>query len=114
MPECNNEWWTERSLPVKILMVIGFIAAGFAFLAFFGWVVMALWNALMPEIFGLKAITYWQAWGLLILSTLLFKGMRHGGESGRRSERKRKRYLRNHLRDDEDSVPEDGEPEASL
>lgn len=108
MSECHdNAWWTERSLPVKVLMVIGFTLAGAGFIAFFGWVVMALWNALMPEIFGLKTITYWQAWGLLILSTVLFKGMGHGGEGGRRSERKRKRYLRDHLR-------EDGEPAGNL
>lgn len=33
-----------------------------------------LWNWLMPEIFGLKAITFWQAWGLVFLSGILFKG----------------------------------------
>ncbi|WP_185212524.1 hypothetical protein [Sphingobacterium mizutaii] len=31
-----------------------------------------LWNKLMPEIFGLKTIDYWQALGLFILSKLLF------------------------------------------
>jgi hypothetical protein len=44
------------------------------FLAFF--VVMLLWNALMPAIFGLPYITYLQAAGLLILAKLLFGG--HG------------------------------------
>lgn len=32
-----------------------------------------LWNWLMPEIFGLKAIMFWQAWGLVFLSGILFK-----------------------------------------
>ncbi len=36
--------------------------------------IMLLWDWLMPEIFGLKEITYFQAWGLFFLSTLLFKG----------------------------------------
>lgn len=32
-----------------------------------------LWNWLMPDIFGLKIITYWQAWGLCFLCSMLFK-----------------------------------------
>jgi hypothetical protein len=40
-------------------------------------VMMGLWNSLMPAIFGLKAITIWQAAGLLILSRLLL-GRFHG------------------------------------
>lgn len=32
-----------------------------------------LWNWLMPEIFALKAITFWQTWGLVFLSGILFK-----------------------------------------
>ena len=57
-------WWEERSLPAKILLGIGFAIAGLALLALLGWVVMLLWNWLMPEIFGLPSVSYWQAWGL--------------------------------------------------
>ena len=32
-----------------------------------------LWNGLMPDIFGLKEITWLQALGLSLLSSLLFK-----------------------------------------
>lgn len=35
---------------------------------------MVLWNWLMPPIFGLITLTYWQAGGLLLLSKLLFSG----------------------------------------
>ena len=35
--------------------------------------VMLLWDWLMPTIFGLKEITWFQAWGLLFLCGLLFK-----------------------------------------
>lgn len=35
--------------------------------------VMWPWNWLMPAIFGLKTISFLQAFGLLILSGLLFK-----------------------------------------
>ena len=43
-------------------------------------VVMALWNFLLPDILGVKAITYWQAVGILILSKILFGGF--GGKKG--------------------------------
>ncbi|MGP8252963.1 MAG: hypothetical protein ACLQHF_13090 [Terracidiphilus sp.] len=48
-------------------------------LALFGWVVMSLWNWLLPGLFGWKIITFWQAVGLVILCRLLFGGMRGGG-----------------------------------
>lgn len=32
-----------------------------------------LWNWLMPSIFGLSTITFWQALGLNFLSSILFK-----------------------------------------
>lgn len=34
---------------------------------------MLLWNWLMPTIFGLTEITFWQAVGLNFLSSILFK-----------------------------------------
>ena len=34
---------------------------------------MLLWDWLMPELFGLKEITLFQAWGLNFLCGLLFK-----------------------------------------
>lgn len=36
---------------------------------------MWLWNWLMPMIFGLPVITFWQAFGIIILSNLLFKSI---------------------------------------
>ena len=54
-----------------------------------------LWNWLMPEIFGLHAITYWQALGLLLLSWLLFGGPRlwpHHDGGGRWRHRMRQRW----------------------
>ena len=40
----------------------------------FGFLTMTLWNALLPGIFHLPEITFWQAVGLLVLSRLLFSG----------------------------------------
>ena len=33
---------------------------------------MMLWNALMPDIFGLKVLTFWQALGLNMMAGILF------------------------------------------
>jgi hypothetical protein len=44
-----------------------------------GFGLSALWNALMPAIFGLPAIGFWQALGLFLLSRILF-----GNFGGRR------------------------------
>jgi hypothetical protein len=48
----------------------------------FGFVVMWLWNWLMPALFGLHAIGFWQALGLLILSKILLSGF-HGRPDSR-------------------------------
>ena len=37
-----------------------------AFILLFGYLTMRLWNWLMPEIFGLIPIDYWQAIGIII------------------------------------------------
>lgn len=39
-----------------------------------------LWNWLMPVIFGLKTITIFQAWGLMVLSGILFKSTLKKGD----------------------------------
>jgi len=53
------------------------------FTALFGFIVMQLWNWVMPAVFGWHAITFWQALGLLLLSKLLFGGFRGGWGHGR-------------------------------
>ncbi len=93
-------WWEDRSRLQKILSGIGFGIVGIGFVFLCGLVVMLLWNWLMPDIFGLKRLNYWQAWGLLILCTILFKGFGSGNSGGRR-ERKRRRQLRRYMREDQ-------------
>lgn len=50
-----------------------------AIFALLVWATMLLWNALLPAIFGIVTITYWQALGLLVLGRLLFGGFGRGG-----------------------------------
>jgi hypothetical protein len=45
---------------------------GIICLAVIGVVVMFLWNWLMPSIFSIRAINFWEALGLFILSRALF------------------------------------------
>jgi hypothetical protein len=73
----------HRFSPLAIAgMVVAGIALAVVFAFLFGWVVMLLWNWLMPAIFGLPTITYWQAWGLVLLSHILIKGGWGGGDNG--------------------------------
>jgi membrane protein implicated in regulation of membrane protease activity len=64
---------------------VGRVAKGIAILAIVlivlaavGAAVMLLWNALVPALFHGPTLQYWQALGLLILSRLLFGGLRGG------------------------------------
>ena len=51
-----------------------FILLGLSLAFLIGLVIMLLWNWLMPSIFNMGTITYWQAVGLLVLSKILFGG----------------------------------------
>jgi hypothetical protein len=43
-----------------------------------GFVVMALWNALVPELFHGPVLTFWQSIGLLLLTHILLRGWMPG------------------------------------
>jgi hypothetical protein len=60
----------------RMLWVLKFAVLAIFAVAVFSFVVMSLWNWLMPAIFGLGTIGFWQALGLLILSRILFGGFR--------------------------------------
>ncbi len=65
---------------------IFFPFAGAAFLALISFVVMTLWNYLLPGILHVGIITFWQAMGIFILCKILFGfgkgGHRWGGGGG--------------------------------
>ena len=102
-----SDWWAERSLAQKVLLGIGFGILGIGFVAFFGWIVMLLWNWVVPDLFGLKQINYWKAWGLLALCTVLFKGFGTGSSNGR-NDRKRRRTLRRYVQEEQAQTGEAG------
>jgi hypothetical protein len=61
--------------PVAVLGLAAFVAVG-------GGIVMWLWNALLPSLFGGHTVTFWQAVGLLALSRILFGGFGFRGSRG--------------------------------
>jgi hypothetical protein len=62
---------------VKTIMKVLIFLPIFIFVM--GEVVLRLWNWLMPVLFHLPAVTFWQALGLLVLSWTLFGGLRGMG-----------------------------------
>ena len=65
-PECVG----KRRVGRKVMRVLAYVVLGIIvaalFALVFGFVLKWLWNWLMPDIFGLRQISYWQAFGLLI------------------------------------------------
>jgi len=57
-----------------IIGFIGIIVLAFLLDLLLAWPFMILWNWLMPMIFGLTTLTFWQAFGLMLLCSFLFKG----------------------------------------
>lgn len=68
----------RRFWPLHVLKIAALVTLG---VAAFGFISVHLWNYLMPAVFGLHAITFWQAVGLLVLGRLLFGGF-HGHRGG--------------------------------
>lgn len=63
------------------LRKIKFALLGIVGVAALSGIIMVLWNLLIPDIFGLTIINFWQALGLFALARLLF-GRFGGGRGG--------------------------------
>jgi hypothetical protein len=80
----RRHWIVRLALIALFILIV---------IAAFGQAVLQLWNWLMPGIFGLPALTFWQAVGLLGLSWILFGGLRGlPGYHGRWRHRMRERW----------------------
>ncbi len=60
----------RRNLPW--LIPVGLVAGAALFYGF-GQLFVWLWAQTLVDIFGIKPITFWQAWGLILLAQFLFK-----------------------------------------
>ena len=69
--------WDDYSVGVAILatvgIVIGAIALTFGVMCLQAWLVMLLWNWVAVGLFGAPALSFWVAFGLRWLCSLLFK-----------------------------------------
>jgi hypothetical protein len=71
----RKNWLVMAPLAILAMLLITFLG---------GELVLYLWNWLVPSLFGLRALTFWQALGLLALCRILFGGLgMHGRGKGR-------------------------------
>jgi hypothetical protein len=109
MSDHNGNWksaprWV-RIVVYSILGVIGAAALG----VLFGLIIMWLWNWLMPMLFGLKTITYWEGVGIFILAKILFGSIGSSGGESKKSKDKKERRI--HVKIGKDEKAEAGDEE---
>jgi hypothetical protein len=78
----RRKWWVVLFAPPLIVL---FIFVG-------GEIVKLLWNWLLPPLFNVHQITFWQGLGILILARILFGGIGRHGSSDRP-------FFRRHMRE---------------
>lgn len=76
-------WWLMKI--GKVLLIVS------AAIIFLGFLVMTLWNAVVPDLFGGPAVTFWQAVALLVLSHILLRGW-GGWKYGWRHDRWKRKF----------------------
>ena len=66
--------WTKKTVFIPLLLATAALV--------FGGIVMVLWNGIVPSVFNLAPLSYWQAVGLFVLSRLLVSPFRFGPRGG--------------------------------
>jgi hypothetical protein len=66
-----KRFWLKKGL----MMTVFFLVA----LLLFSGIVMVLWNAILPDVTGVKPVSFQQALGILVLSKILFGGFHSRG-----------------------------------
>jgi hypothetical protein len=61
----RKKWFVLGPIVIVLCAIIMVIAGG---------IVMWLWNWLLPPLFAIRPITFWQALGIMVLSRMLFGG----------------------------------------
>lgn len=83
----------KSSIPKKIAKGAGMIILAAAGVAVIGYIVMLLWNAILPDLLKVGQLGFWQALGLLVLCKLLFGGFKmNGGYQNRRGKHLKERF----------------------
>jgi positive regulator of sigma E activity len=66
-----------------LVIILGSFGIALVVMLFLGLPTMLLWNWLMPEIFGLKEISFFQAIGIQILAYLVFPSKSNPSKSNK-------------------------------
>jgi len=75
-----NERWVKKGVKIAMIAPVAFVGLGF--------LIMLLWNWLVPTALGGRTINFWQAWGIFFLSKLLFGGFQGGSNKHARGRMK--------------------------
>jgi Ca2+/H+ antiporter, TMEM165/GDT1 family len=87
----------------KAVMILVFCTA---FVMLFSYIVMRLWNGILPDVLGVRMISFWQAMGILVLSKILFSGF---GGFAHKKEQFKNRFRQRMLNKWENMTPEEKE-----
>ena len=79
---------------LRILKYVGFGILGLGFITLTIYLVMCLWNSLIPLLFHGPVITFWQTAGLFLLSKILLTGIAPGSHDRHKYDWRRKYYSR--------------------
>lgn len=60
-------------MSILIMTIVGLLGAIIVLLLVSA-ILLWLWNTTIPDVFGLKPVTFWQALKLLLIATILFGG----------------------------------------
>lgn len=94
----------KRFSPAKLFKIIPIVILG---ITAFGFVFLALWNWLMPAIFNLPQISFWEALGLLVLSKIIFSGFGPKSHRHKISPEMREHFEKMHSHRFEDNLKEE-------
>ncbi|MDP3448686.1 MAG: hypothetical protein Q8S22_11595 [Eubacteriales bacterium] len=95
MSNIKKRWDDVPNWAKYTLYAVLGIAGAFLLGLLFGNLIMWLWNWLMPSLFGLRTIGFWEGLGLFLLAKILF-GFGSSGGSGEGDKKHHKPGKRHH------------------
>jgi hypothetical protein len=70
-------------LGFTFMVIVSFVFMSLFYALLFAFPVMLLWNWLLPHLLGLPEIDFWQAAGLVLLTSILFKSSSYQSDERR-------------------------------
>lgn len=63
---------------MSFIILLGIILLAFGVSLFNAWIIMILWNYVIPDLFNLPELTFWKTFVLCVLIDLFFKLINSG------------------------------------